>query len=604
MKKQANIIAIFFLMTVLSFTALVKIGSAQQTGGEDLAPFNDNLASAYALPLDGGTSVSITASNADATKETGEPNHAENAGGKSVWFKFVPDATVTARINTSQNSFDTLLAVYTGTGMGALTRIGYNDDCSSNCSTASTIDLMLTAGQTYYIAVDGYHNGTTAASGTFKLNITIFNAPPADNFASAYNLGTIDRGSIAGTNHLGTREMGEPAHYNEATPGAKSVWYKWTPLSTFAASVELTENFESVLKIYKSDTANPTFNQLNYAALNIDSQSYNGSNYKATFLAEAGKTYYIVVAGQGFQPDAGNFQLRFGLNKLRYSADFASLNQNASVSVFRPSNGTWYNLQSINSSAPEYIQFGKSGDTPIPADYDGNGNTNLAVTRNENGLKVWHVRGAFSLQWGLATDKAVTGDFDRDGIADLAVIRTTAQGLAWHIRQSRNGGLRTFNFGVAGDKPVLGDFDGDGATDVALTRNTPEGKAWYFLLSGFDSAGQTYSQFTATLFGTAEDIPAVEDFDGDGKTEVGFFRPSSGFWYFLRSSDGALDYKSFGASGDLPQPGDYNGDGKGDLAVFRPSNGTWYIWHSDGLKFIQWGASTDVPASSMASLSQ
>jgi hypothetical protein len=604
MKKHASIIAIFFLMTILSLTSLVETGRAQKTGGENLAPFNDNLASAYALALDGGSAVSITASNADATKESGEPNHAENAGGKSVWFKFVPEATVTARINTSQNGFDTLLAVYTGGNMGALSPAGYNDDCSSNCATASAVDLMLVAGQTYYIAVDGYHNGTIAASGTFKLNITTFNAPPADNFAGAYNLGNIDRGSIAGTNYMATREAGEPNHYNNATPGAKSVWYKWTPLSTFSAAVELTENFASVLKIYKSDAANPTFDQLTFAALNIDTQSYDGAHYKAIFIAEAGKTYYIAVAGQNLEPDAGNFQLKFGLNKLRHSTDFSGLNQNGSLSVFRPSNGTWYNLQSINASTPEYVQFGKNGDTPVPADYDGNGSTNLAVTRSENGLKIWHVRGLFSVQWGLAGDKAITGDFDRDGIADLAVIRATAQGLAWYIRQSRSGGLRAFNFGIAGDKPVFGDFDGDGATDIALVRNTAEGKAWYFLLSGYNTAAPTYSQFTATLFGTTEDVPAVEDYDGDGKTEVGFFRPSTGYWYFLRSSDGLLDYKSFGASGDIPQPGDYNGDGKADLAVFRPSNGTWYIWHGDGLKFIQWGASTDIPTSSLASLSQ
>ena len=67
------------------------------------------------------------------------------------------------------------------------------------------------------------------------------------------------------------------------------------------------------------------------------------------------------------------------------------------------------------------------------------------------------------------------------------------------------------------------------------------------------------------------------DFDGDGRTDLTAFDPSSGEWLIKKSSDQQLKKQKFGLATDRLVPADYDGDGKCDLAVYRPADGNWYI---------------------------
>src|SRR4026207_173568 len=64
--------------------ALVAVFSA--TGVAQAQPANNAFASAWTLS---GASVSTNGNSANASKETGEPNHAGNAGARSVWFNWI-----------------------------------------------------------------------------------------------------------------------------------------------------------------------------------------------------------------------------------------------------------------------------------------------------------------------------------------------------------------------------------------------------------------------------------------------------------------------------------------------------------------------------------
>lgn len=256
------------------------------------------------------------------------------------------------------------------------------------------------------------------------------------------------------------------------------------------------------------------------------------------------------------------------------------------ISVYRPSNGTWYYLTS-SSPGFQFVQFGIAGDLPAPGDYDGDGKTDLVVFRPSNGT--WYFRfstgGFTSRVFGQNGDIPVPGDYDGDAKNDLAVWRPSNG--TWYFLGSTNVFISR-QFGIAGDKPAQGDYDGDAITDFAVFR--PSNSTWYMQLSKIPS-------FVFREFGVTGDLPVQADYDGDGKTDISVFRPSNGTWYRLTATEGFY-FQVFGQNGDKPAPADFDGDGKTDLAVYR--NGTWYIFGSNGPTYNEtiFGVAGDIPVAS------
>lgn len=110
--------------------------------------------------------------NSNAGVETGEPSHAGQTGGKSLWFSWQAPATGNVEVTTIGSAIDTLLAVYTGTTLSGLSEIASNDDVDG--TTQSRVSFTTQAGLSYKIAVDGY-NGSAG-----MIYISISSHRPAD----------------------------------------------------------------------------------------------------------------------------------------------------------------------------------------------------------------------------------------------------------------------------------------------------------------------------------------------------------------------------------------------------------------------------------------
>lgn len=128
-------------------------------------PTNDHFTTARVLS---GSQGSATNTNRRATRESGEPNHAGQAGGASLWYNWtaphsgqVAFDTVGSGFSDNGGPLDALLAVYTGASVTNLTLITSDDNSAGN--QASRVVFTATSNTTYRIAVDGL-NGLTAAS--------------------------------------------------------------------------------------------------------------------------------------------------------------------------------------------------------------------------------------------------------------------------------------------------------------------------------------------------------------------------------------------------------------------------------------------------------
>ncbi|WP_290061033.1 FG-GAP-like repeat-containing protein [Amycolatopsis solani] len=202
--------------------------------------------------------------------------------------------------------------------------------------------------------------------------------------------------------------------------------------------------------------------------------------------------------------------------------------------------------------------------------------------------------GAASPQFTATTGARSLTDFTGDGKADVA---TFIRGTAGDVYVANSEGTK-FNgtsklwqdyFGTGAEIPLSGDFNGDGRADAIVFKRGTGGDVLVALSDGTKfGTGVLWHDY----FDINDEIPAVGDFNGDGKDDIALFKRGTSGDVLVALSDGTkfgtgtLWHDYFGIANELPYIGDFNGDGKDDIAVsIRGGAGDVYVALSDGTKF-------------------
>ncbi len=182
---------------------------------------------------------------------------------------------------------------------------------------------------------------------------------------------------------------------------------------------------------------------------------------------------------------------------------------------------------------------------------------------------------------GIPGDIPITGDWNGDGRTKIGIYRSS-NGL-WILDTNGNGvidaGDAVFNLHIGtspGDIPVVGDWNGDGRSKVGYFR---QGFLWILDTNGnhtFDQSDQVYA-----FGGIAGDVPVVGDWTGTGTSKIGIFR--QGFlWILDANGNGSIDASDYifpygGIPGDVPVVGDWTGAGITQVGIFRQG----FLWALD-----------------------
>jgi C1A family cysteine protease len=423
-------------------------------------PANDRFANRAVLS---GATATASGANHGATAEAGEPAHAGYSASHSVWWTWTAPAGGQLTVDTIGSDFDTLLAVYTGTAVGALTSVAADDQ--SGGSNTSLVTVAVAAGSTYQIAVDGWDGQT----GGVQLHLALSGGAAAnDRFANRLVLAGSPVSTTASSANA-SAEAGEPAHAGYAA--RRSLWWSWTAGGTGIVTMDTGgSGFDTLLAVYTGTTLS------GLSTVAADDDSGPGSTSLVAFYATAGTTYQIAVDGYGGA--SGSIVLHLALAATSLNDAFANRivlagggvsttggNVGASAEADEPGHhgypaarSVWWTWTAPAAGMVTITTAGSGFDTVL-AIYRGNALTSLAVVVSDDdsgGSLTSQV--SFYAATGAVFQIAVDGFDGAEGRIELALSQTPTSTLYSTDFEDFPGGIG-----------ALDNFDGWRSTDADAT---------------------------------------------------------------------------------------------------------------------------------------
>ncbi len=260
-----------------------------------------------------------------------------------------------------------------------------------------------------------------------------------------------------------------------------------------------------------------------------------------------------------------------------YGSDFDG-DKIADLSVWNPQTNTLYfQLTSDNKFYEKKFFDVQINYQPVFADYDGDGKTDFAFFHPDSGQWIINLSTSPGQQkkefLGSIGDLPIPTNIDGDKQYEATVWRPSAS--AWLVTyrdKSDTEQRKFFNYGLYQDNAFSADYDGDGKTDLGAWR--PDDGVWHIEKSSTDFE---YSQSEHIQHGQEWDVIVPNDYDADGRCDLVLWRKSNQTWYFKYAKDGSQNEIKFGEANDIPASADIDGDGIPELITWNASKKTWNV---------------------------